>query len=1181
MSSHKDQLKSALHITLYISLYSIAGLIVYWAGSLIGLSFPLQMILIALILLTWPFAIAINYFRKKREQKKAPPPIDAAQSIKQNRGSRAAPTRNYDELTRGAEEAVQWLRSTKLASAKPGDAVYHLPWFLVAGSTRSGKTSLLLSAGLDFQALPSQRRADQNLIRPTRDCEWRVTDWSVNIDTAGRYQTEGPDGEEWSALVETLKKYRKNRPLDGFLITVDASRIFTLNDADIEQNAKTLRARLDEVIQRAQTRFPVYLVFTNMDSIEGFDEFFRALTNEERGQVWGATIPLEKSANAHALFDTEFDRLYDTLMRRRLARLGSIALPGEQLRVFNFPIYFGDARKKLGLFTSALFRPNPFSERPLLRGFYFTSNSTTNVKTQRKSQPAVVRAKGTTATLAVPALAAEEKVNEPKVAEPGYFTESLFKDVLMRDRGLAESFLAGQKKDHRLRNVVVGVASALLTLLIAGVITSYISNRILINNALERGQRVEEINQADIGKDITKKTSVDAAVELNALEELRKSLAELDDYERNSPPLYMRFGLYSGDEINESLRIIYFDAIDRRFFKPVVAEMERDLNAFTSTNSQPTESSDDLGRYYDLLKAYLMLANPDRVEPAFLQNQLAAYWRKASPASDLEQLSEEQLKFFASQAGHDDASHCKADDKLVAESRRKLQAYPAVNRLFKQIISEIDSKVQPVTLDAILQGRGRGVLTGSYAIAGSFTIRGYRDHWADAIESATEEIGKDDWVMGSAAPATQDQSGDIGKLQSMYFREYTNEWQKFLKGVSLRPFKSKYDAVEALRSLSSSDSPIELLMTEVKRNTDLSAAPESSGLFGWISSLFSSDSKEQAGTSEVEKEFGPLFPFIASQDKKARVPISEYRASLDQVLRALELKSDDQLAQAAKSLLTGKDEVGLDKAEQDISRMLEAFKTAAARDAAKVLNQPLGNLRAMLYGGGYEQIEKGWREQLYPKARALESGFPFKDSSSETPVTDLTRFLNPANGQLTTFFNERLASSFEEAQGSLKLKDAGAVKLSESFVSYINNTRRLRDALFAGGGQQPEVSYEIRLQPVSGADARIEVDGGSVETRGTSEQSAKFVWPARAGASGARIVVVRGGQQSEASFPGEWGLFRMFAAGSPTSTEGNQFQLAWRVGSSVVRATLQPSSAVHPFDRKLFTGVRAPQGPNE
>jgi type VI secretion system protein ImpL len=103
------------------------------------------------------------------------------------------------------------LGSTRLADARPREAIYKLPWFLIAGPPKSGKTSILLSSGLDYQALPSQRHSDSNLILPTRDCTWRVTDSTVNIDTAGRYQTEGPDADEWSALIETVKKYRKNR----------------------------------------------------------------------------------------------------------------------------------------------------------------------------------------------------------------------------------------------------------------------------------------------------------------------------------------------------------------------------------------------------------------------------------------------------------------------------------------------------------------------------------------------------------------------------------------------------------------------------------------------------------------------------------------------------------------------------------------------------------------------------------------------------------------------------------------------------------------------------------------------------------------------------------------------------------------------------------------------------------
>src|SRR5260370_19808787 len=143
--------------------------------------------------------------------------------------------------------------------------------------------------------------------------------------------------------------------------------------------------------------------------------------------------------------------------------------------------------------------------------------------------------------------------------------------------------------------------------------------------------------------------------------------------------------------------------------------------------------------------------------------------------------------------------------------------------------------------------------------------------------------------------------------------------------------------------------------------------------------------------------------------------MSQYRAELRRVLDPLEGASADQLAQTSKSLLTGKDDIGLQKADQAVSSLLEGFKPAAAVDVKNLLKQPLDNLRAMLYGGGYEQIEKGWREQIYPSAHSIESGFPFTDAG-ESSVTDLGRLLNPVNGQFTTFFNERLVSSFDDVQ---------------------------------------------------------------------------------------------------------------------------------------------------------------------
>src|SRR5262245_47005894 len=207
MSSQSSQLKRIILIAILVSLYGLASVVTWFAGESLGLDASARILIIALILLTWPVGYLILYFLRRKSSTP-----DA---------SLTAPARPPGELERGAEEAVQWLRTSRLGA--DGDAVYGLPWFLVAGPIGSGKTSLLLSGALDFHALPSQRRTDMNLVRPTADCEWRVTNSAVFIDSSGRYQTEGPDRDEWSALIETIKKHRRDRALDGVIITASRS----------------------------------------------------------------------------------------------------------------------------------------------------------------------------------------------------------------------------------------------------------------------------------------------------------------------------------------------------------------------------------------------------------------------------------------------------------------------------------------------------------------------------------------------------------------------------------------------------------------------------------------------------------------------------------------------------------------------------------------------------------------------------------------------------------------------------------------------------------------------------------------------------------------------------------------------------------------------------------------------
>ncbi|MBO0237187.1 ImcF-related family protein, partial [Vibrio parahaemolyticus] len=77
------------------------------------------------------------------------------------------------------------------------------------------------------------------------------------------------------------------------------------------------------------------------------------------------------------------------------------------------------------------------------------------------------------------------------------------------------------------------------------------------------------------GRNPLDKREDEARREINATEELRELLARLDDYERNGPPIYMRFGMYSGNSILEkSLLPLYFSVVEQRYKKPAVKRLE-------------------------------------------------------------------------------------------------------------------------------------------------------------------------------------------------------------------------------------------------------------------------------------------------------------------------------------------------------------------------------------------------------------------------------------------------------------------------------------------------------------------------------------------------------------------------------------------------------------------------------
>jgi type VI secretion system protein ImpL len=1091
-----------------------------------------QVILIALVLLLWPLGFLLRHYRGQRAEDQAGQAAEAPPEA-MPKGASNRPSRQYKNLESGAIETVEFLRRNRAVDARGGDAIYGLPWFVIAGPPSSGKTSLMLSAGLSFNALESQRRADQDLLRPTRDCDWRVTDDAVLIDTAGRFQTEGAeDRDEWLGLVDALRKHRRERPLDGMVIAVSAADILSMRTApEIRQQAQVLRARLNELQTGVAMQFPVYLVFTRADALPGFADFFGALGPDERLKVWGATIPLKDREKAHALFDTEFDYLLDSLMQRRLPRLGAsgIAKTGsprepiarEQLGVFDFPLHFNAARQKLAEFTTALFSPNPFSELPLLRGIYFTCS------------PAGQTAESGEST-------------EVRIRHKGVFAEEFFKQVLLRDRHVAASLQAEHGRPNRARKLAVAAAllGAFCLLLLIGMLLSYFNNRALVADGKQAGADLLRHFKPPEGGAAPPLTQVEAD-DLGRLQDL---LMRLDEYDESwFGSLSHRFGLYQGERLKPRLREIYFDFVSQRLLQPALDGLGQrlDQTALTATQSTEFDAEQD---YYDKLKAYKMVERQERIEPVFLQNQLAEFWREGSTSE------KRHLAYYAKEAslsGDDDGSIPRplVPDDRVKNARDKLRNYAAAKQVYNAIMTDIERHGPPYYLRDVAQGqRGSEWFEdiNSPSVPYRFTKQAYYKHVkGDGLLDVLGELrakNQNDWVLDRAADY---QRIEPKSVDQRYQNDYVAAWKKFLEGMRVKKFEKRSDAIQALDEFSQPNSPFATVIEQVIIQTKLAEPPVSGGISAWIKSWFT---RKGAGGTSVEKSFAALNGF----------KMESYTAALARLKEAVGKARGEDWMQAASL----KDDPDYQKAREGLRSVLSPLKGQPGSEAAAVLlAAPLDNMEIAL-GRGVERDRNSAWAGLVNTAQQLEVRYPFAGGSGvQVQPNELADYLN----RLKQFSDQHLKDSLSFDPASCQMNVLRNDSFAQPFTDYLKDMCRVRASLMPTG--QLGFSYSVVVEPPPGQSAEVRIDGTPIRAEG-GRGSGSPRWPASGQENGVKAGLIQNGQFSQAaSSDGPWGIFKLVGRSGGARTQ---------VNLSGIRLVVESPGVNNPFQLE-FSRYRAPK----
>ena len=335
-------------------------------------------ILIGLVGLGLGFIFFRKLWRKRREQRFITQVIKQDDQYLKQMGDKEKESSR--ELQGRWKEAISALRSSHLK--KHGNPLYVLPWYLIIGESGSGKTTAIESANLSSQFAETQRISG---ISGTRNCDWWFFEEAILIDTAGRFAIpvdEDRDKDEWQKFLTLLAKYRKKEPLNGLVVTVSADKLLEQGPEVLETDGKRIRQRIDELMGILGAKFPIYVLVTKCDLVQGMNQFCDHLSEKGLDQAMGViNDDRDRKVETVTFLDQVIGTVGDRLRDYRLLVFNQpiagnayrSASQGTDPALLLFPEEFERLKPGLTAFINGAFKEIIYQENPFLRGVYFSS----------------------------------------------------------------------------------------------------------------------------------------------------------------------------------------------------------------------------------------------------------------------------------------------------------------------------------------------------------------------------------------------------------------------------------------------------------------------------------------------------------------------------------------------------------------------------------------------------------------------------------------------------------------------------------------------------------------------------------------------------------------------------------------------------------------------------------------
>lgn len=649
--------------------------------------------------------------------------------------------------------------------------------------------------------------------------------------------------------------------------------------------------------------------------------------------------------------------------------------------------------------------------------------------------------------------------------------------------------------------------------------------------------------------------------QLMALQALRNDIGRLQHQQAHGAPWYQRFGLDHNAPLLAALMPWYGQANNRLIRDAAAQALTKQLNALADLPPRSPLREKRAKRGYDQLKAYLMMAHPEKADAAFF----AQVMKTAEPSRPglspalWQEMAPDLHTFYMQSLPAQPSWKITPDAALVAQVRRVLLEQAgqrnAESTLYENMLTAVRRNYADMTLeDMTPQTDARRLFSTGEVVPGMFTRQAWEGGIQDAIDAAVasrrDEI---DWVLSdNRNTVSTDVSPEALKqrLTNRYFTDFAGAWLNFLNSIRLNPAHNITDVTDQLTLTGDvRQSPLIALMNTLawQGQTGEQGEAISDSLVRTAKNLPGKDKKpvidqQAAGPrGPLDSTFGPLLTLtgknsaqkVMAADSSLSLQtwltrITRVRLKLQQVANAADPQA--MMQQLAQTVFRGRS-VELTDTQEYGSLVAASLGEAWRGFGQTMFVQPLTQAREAVLQPSSASLNEAWQRSVVANWNAAFQGrYPFAAGKSDASLPMLAAFIRRDTGRIDRFLSTELGGVLRR-EGSDWVADSTrsqGLAFSPAFLNAVNQLSQLSDILFTDGSQG--ISFEMQgvaMREV--VETALTLDGQTLHYFNQLADWQRFRWPGMMNKPGAMLTwtSTTAGSRLYANHSGPWGVIRM------------------------------------------------------